>query len=321
MIDILAIGELLVDFTPIESSEIKGFVENPGGAPCNMLTMAQNLGSRTAFIGQVGNDDFGKRLGKVLTAQGIETKGLIYSSEYPTTLAFVHLGNDGERSFSFYRKGCADVMLKSSDIDYSLVQNSRCVHFGSLSFTDEPSRSTVLKVLERARKEGSLITYDPNYRPLLWDSLESAVMGMKLGLEFADILKVSDEEAVLLTGHTDLELAARALLEYGIKLVCITLGPKGCYYIKNTNEGIVDGYVSGYDATAIDTTGAGDSFFGAVVSQVLNEDGSIESISKKAIEKILGKANCAASLCIESYGGIPAIPTQNMVEERYNKFT
>ena len=277
-----------------------------------MLTMAQKMGSKTAFIGQVGKDQFGLRLGQVLDAQGIDTKGLKYSERYPTTLAFVHLNADGDRSFSFYRKGCADVMLEPRDIDLSLIENSRAFHFGSLSFTDEPSRSTVLGVLKRVKEMGKLISYDPNYRPLLWNSEEEAVEAMKLGLSYADIIKVSDEEAFLLTGANNVADAAELLRVYGVQLVCVTLGGEGVYYDHPNGKG----YVQGFPAKVVDTTGAGDTFFGATVHQVLAKKCAIESLTLLDLEEILMYSNCAASLCIEDFGGIPAIPTREQVVER-----
>ncbi len=240
MYDILGIGELLIDFTPIKEKGVKGFVENPGGAPCNMLTMAQNLGAKTAFIGKVGNDQFGKRLGQVLREQGINTEGLLYSDKYPTTLAFVHLQDNGDRSFSFYRKGCADVMIEKEDIDFDLIHRSKAVHFGSLSFTDEPSKSTVEGVISLA-KDKETHNIRPNYRPLLWSSEEEAIAGMKIGLKYADVIKVSEEEAALLTGTENIVDAAQLLMEQGVQLVCVTLGDAGSYFAHQNYAGYVKG--------------------------------------------------------------------------------
>jgi len=312
MYDILGIGELLIDFTPIKEKGVKGFVENPGGAPCNMLTMAQNLGAKTAFIGKVGNDQFGKRLGQVLTEQGINTEGLLYSEKYPTTLAFVHLQDNGDRSFSFYRKGCADVMIEKDDINFELINKSKVVHFGSLSFTDEPSKSTIETVISLAKERGKLITYDPNYRPLLWSSEEAAISGMKIGLKYADVIKVSEEEAALLTGTENIVDAAQLLMEQGVQLVCVTLGEAGSYFAHQNYAG----YVKGFKSRVVDTTGAGDSFFGAVVQGILQRQCNLKDLTVDDLTSILRKANCAASLCIEGYGGIPAIPTLDKVNER-----
>lgn len=311
MFDLVAAGELLIDFTPVKNEQGAFFKENPGGAPCNMLTMAQKLGAKTAFIGKVGKDQFGINLGNVLKQQGIDITGLVYSEEYHTTLAFVHLDPQGDRSFSFYRKGCADVMLEKAEVDYSMLDNSKALHFGSLSFTDEPSRSTVLDMLEYAKGKGLLITYDPNYRPALWASEEIAREGMRLGLHYADIIKVSEEEALLLTGKTTVEEAAKSLHQEGIGLICVTLGEKGSYYYCRQAQG----YVKGFESKVIDTTGAGDAFFGAVVHQLLQE-GGLEKLGEQELEKIFRFANAAASLCIEGLGGIPSIPDREAVLKR-----
>lgn len=312
MIELVALGELLIDFTPHKMDGIAHFKQNAGGAPCNMLAMAQILGTETGFIGKVGNDQFGRFLKKTLDDIGVSTRGLVLSDEEPTTLAFVHLDEGGDRSFSFYRRGCADVMLRPADVDGTLLADAKAVHFGSLSFTDEPSRSTVLEVIRTAKDAGKLISYDPNYRPALWPDEDSAIAGMDLGLQFADMLKVSDEEALLITGEKELESAAVALYKKGIKFVCITLGANGVYYYHQNGHGRVEGFPS----TVVDTTGAGDSFFGAVVHQVLAYGQPVESLRKEVIESILTYGNAVASLCIEGNGGIPSLPSKDRIEAR-----
>lgn len=302
MIDILGIGELLIDLTPVKTKEGMCFKPNPGGAPCNMLTMAQKLGSTTAFIGKVGNDQFGLDLLNTLKSNNINTDGLILSDDYNTTLAFVHLADDGDRSFSFYRKGCADVMLEKHDIDYSLIEKAKLIHFGSLSFTDEPGKSTVEEVIKYAKEKGKLISYDPNYRPALWSSKKAAIEGMNIGLKYADIIKVSDEEAEILTGETDYKLAAKKLYDLGIKLVCITLGEKGSYYFHKNGSNLI----AGFNSEVVDTTGAGDCFFGATVHQVLKN--GLDSLTSDTLNEILKFSNAAAAVCIERLGGMPAIP-------------
>ncbi|MDF2840839.1 MAG: Fructokinase [Clostridia bacterium] len=312
MFDIVAVGELLIDFTPMKNKQGLFFKENPGGAPCNMLTMAQKLGSKTAFIGKVGKDQFGIHLGNVLKEQNIDVTGLVFSEECPTTLAFVHLDEAGDRSFSFYRNGCADVMLEKSEVDYTLIDKTRALHFGSLSFTNEPSKTTVLDMLTYAKKKGKLISYDPNYRPALWASEAAAVEGMRIGLEYADIIKVSDEEAVLLTGEVDFYKAAEQLYKSGITLVCVTLGAKGSFYFHKNGQGIVEGYQS----KAIDTTGAGDSFFGAVMHQILQRECEVNELPVKDLNDIFSFSNAAASICIENFGGIPSIPSREDILKR-----
>lgn len=311
MYDIVGLGELLIDFTPIKIKGETFFKENPGGAPCNYLTIAQNLGSKTAFIGKVGNDGFGKMLKSTLEKNGVDTVGLIMSNVYNTTLAFVHLYDDGDRAFSFYRKNCADVMLNYDDINFDLLDNTKVFHFGSLSFTDDPIKSTLIKVLDYCQNKNIIISYDPNYRPTLWDSEENAVESIKIGLSYADILKLSEEEAELLTGEKDPLNACKKLNEYDIKVILVTLGDKGSfYYHKNCY-----GYVNGRKTKVIDTTGAGDTFFGSAVHQIIEKGIPIEDLKKSDFEEILHFSNIAASLCIENYGGIPAIPKKNEIEK------
>jgi fructokinase len=311
MFDIVAAGELLIDFTPVNSEQGTCFKKNPGGAPCNMLAMAQRLGSKTAFIGKVGKDQFGIYLGSVLKSQNIDISGLIYSEEYNTTLAFVHIDEKGDRSFSFYRRGCADVMLEKNEVDFTLIDRARAFHFGSLSFTNEPGRSTVINMVEYAKGKGKLITYDPNYRPVLWASEKEAVEGMRIGLEYADVIKVSEDEALLLSGKEDYRKAAECLYKEGIKLVCVTLGEKGSFYYHKNGYGNVRGYRS----RVVDTTGAGDSFFGAVVHQILREN-DLKELDAKDLDRIFSFSNAAASICIENYGGIPSIPSKEDILSR-----
>lgn len=314
MYDIVGLGELLIDFTPVKIDGLTFFKENPGGAPCNYLTIAQNLGSKTAFIGKVGNDSFGKMLKSTLEENEISTEGLVMSDEYNTTLAFVHLDDEGDRSFSFYRKNCADVMLSYEDVDLSLIDNTKVFHFGSLSFTDEPIRSTTFKILDYCLDKNIIISYDPNYRPSLWDSEENAVNSIKMGLKYADILKLSEEEALLITGSSDPLEACRTLEKYDIKMIFITLGDKGSfYYHKNCY-----GYVEGRKCKVVDTTGAGDTFFGSAVHQIIGKKIPLTDFKESDFKKILNFSNTAASICIENYGGMPAIPKKEQIISALN---
>lgn len=310
--DLIAIGELLIDFTPCRNEDGLFFKQNAGGAPCNMLAMAQTLGTQTSFIGKVGEDQFGHFLKKTLEEKAVGTQGLILSKEAPTTLAFVHWDDAGDRSFSFYRKGSADVMLTRKEIDMDFIASARALHFGSLSFTDEPAKSAVLAAVEHAREKGLMITYDPNYRPPLWDSEVHAVTEMKRGLVYADVLKVSDEEARLLTGEAELEPAAKALAAFGVKLVCITLGESGSYFYHSQGSGTVPGF----KARVVDTTGAGDAFFGSLVHQILQSGKPVEDLTPGEITEFFTYSNAVASLCIEGLGGIPSLPEVSQIEAR-----
>lgn len=310
--DIIAVGELLIDFTPEQSDKEHRYVANPGGAPCNFLTMASAVGVKTGFIGKVGDDAFGHYLKMVIEEKGINTEGLVFSETLNTTLAFVHLDENGERSFSFYRKGCADVGLCQDEVDLKLIDEAKFIHFGSLSFTDEPNRTTVLNILTYAKQKGKWISYDPNFRPSLWENEAEARDRLLEGLAFADIVKVSEEELELLTEIQDPLQGCQKLAEHDIKLICVTLGAEGVfYYTPNAH-----GQVKGFPSNVVDTTGAGDTFFGATVGQLLARGVDLTAIETSALEEVLNYANCASSICIERYGGIPSIPTDEEVKRK-----
>lgn len=283
--------------------------------------MASMAGASTGFIGKVGHDAFGQMLKTVIEEKGIDTGGLVLSKEQNTTLAFVHLAEGGERSFSFYRKGCADTALNLEEVNPDYLRSADLFHFGSLSFTDEPGRSTLLAMLNQRKALGRLVSYDPNYRASLWNSEETARKRMLAGMGYADLLKVSDEELLLLTGEQNLAAGCSKLAVYGISMIFVTLGEEGVYY--HTKQG--SGRVAGFPCQVIDTTGAGDTFFGAAVALILQRLHKLDLPIKKEflsaiqiedLEEILRYANCAASICIERYGGIPAIPTDHEVQER-----
>lgn len=307
MFDVTAIGELLIDFTPAGVSESgeQLFARKPGGAPANVLAANSKLGGNNAFIGKVGDDGFGRFLRKTLEELRINTSGLATDPDIPTTLAFVQLDEHGDRSFSFYRKPGADLMLRVSDIKEELVSGCHILHFGSVSMTGEPSRSVTLAVVRTAKKLGRIISYDPNYRPLLWDSLESAKEQMTVGMELADIVKVSEEEMTLLTGETDLEGGSRALARYGAALVLISLGGKGAFYRK----GGLCGLLPTYDVRTIDTNGAGDAFLGAVLFRLRGKSlEKIRGLDEAELRDILSFANASGSLTTTKSGAIPAMP-------------
>ena len=218
MFDVVALGELLIDFTPAGTSEAGNvlFERNPGGAPANVLAAVTKLGGTGALIGKVGSDQFGFFLRDVLEKHGIDGRGLRFSHDVNTTLAFVQLNEHGDRSFSFYRKPGADTTLAPEDLDFGLIDSAKIFHFGSLSMTDEPARSATRTALEYARKKGKIITYDPNWRPVLWTSDEQAKENMLFGLQYADVLKISEEELMFLTGSGDIDAGSRRFLERGV---------------------------------------------------------------------------------------------------------
>ena len=238
MYDLVALGEVLIDFTYYGQSEHGGalFEQNPGGAPANVVVVAAGLGLDTAFIGKVGADMHGDFLRQTLKAKGIEVKGLISATDTFTTMAFVKL-EGAERHFSFARKPGADMTLSDTEIDFDIVRAAKIFHFGSLSLTDEPSRNATIKAIEAAKAEGAVISYDPNYRPDVWKNVAEAKLRMRDAAQFADIIKISEEEAELLTDKSDPKAAAQALLEQGAACVIVTLGADGALAV--TKEGSV----------------------------------------------------------------------------------
>lgn len=310
--DVVAVGESLIDFTPAGKNELGAelFARNPGGAPANVLAMCARLGLNTAFLGKVGKDAFGEFLRDTMAGAGIDCNGLIMSAEYPTTLAFVQLTASGDRSFSFYRKNSADVMLSPDELNGDIISGCRVLHFGGVSLTDEPARSATLEAVRAAKAAGALISYDPNHRPPLWKSEDEARDTMRAALPLADIIKVSGDELELLCGETDPVRGAEVLMKNGAKLVMITLGAGGAYYrTANTS-----GWSHAYDVPTVDTTGAGDTFMGSVLSLVLREE-SIDAISPDKWAFIMSFAGAAGSLATTKPGAIPAMPNEEQTLE------
>ena len=314
MFDVTALGEILIDFTPCGKS-VAGqriFEQNPGGAPANVLTCLSKCGKKTAFIGKVGKDMHGASLKSVLEENDICTDGLLEDENVFTTLAFVALSDSGERSFSFARKPGADTCLTKEEIRKDLIANSKVFHIGSLSLTSEPVKSATFYALELAKEYGCIISYDPNYRAPLWDSREKAIEGMRSVLSYVDVMKLSDEETELLTGISEPEMAAKKLLENGIAIVAVTLGADGALIC--TKEGCE--HVKGYQVRIVDTTGAGDSFWGGFLTQLLDSGKMPCEVSLKEAAAFADYGNAVASLCVEKRGAIPAMPTKAEVEKR-----
>lgn len=303
--DILTIGEVLIDLTQTGRDEkgIPQFAANPGGAPANLAVAASRLGAKTAFIGKVGADGFGRYLSDVLTQNGVDASGVAVDRQHPTTMAVVSVDASGERDFSFYRGANADVMLSEEDIPDAALEGAKVVHFGSVSLTADPSRSATLDAVRRAKAMGKTITYDPNYRANLWPDQDTAVAQMKAPLDLVDILKVSDEELPLLTGTTDCESGTAQLAAHGIGLIFVTLGPDGVFY----RMGEKTGHVAGVPCKVGDTNGAGDTFFGAALSKLCKED--LTALTVEKLEQVLAFANKAASITTSRHGAIPAMPT------------
>ncbi len=306
MVDVTALGEVLIDFTPYGTSEGGQalFEQNPGGAPANVLAAVARLGGTAAFIGKVGDDMHGKLLKETLEKEGIDVTGLIEDPDYFTTLAFVSLKN-GERSFSFARKPGADTQLRKEEVPMEVLQNTKIFHCGSLSLTDEPARSATIYAVEEAKKAGALISYDPNYRPLLWSSEEEAKKYMRSMIPYADIMKISDEETALLTDHEDPREAADALLAQGVGCVVVTLGGDGALL----KTGKIEVQEKGRECAVVDTTGAGDSFWGGLLYQFAQNDEKPETLTEENAKVYVRFANAVAGLCVERRGAIPAMPS------------
>ncbi len=313
MIDVVALGELLIDFTQISSKDdlAKRFEQNPGGAPANVLAVLSKFGVKCAFIGKVGDDVFGEFLRKQLLDLSIDCRNLVSDPNHNTTLAFVTLDENGDRSFSFYRNHGADTCLSEEEIDLELINNCKVFHFGTLSMTHEPSLSATKKAVEYAKSCGKIISFDPNYRALLWDNKNSAIMAMKAGLKDANIAKLSLEEAQMVTGKTSPEDCLKELLKYELSFVAITMGPEGCVY---ATEKYMGGFPE-YPAKVIDTTGAGDNFWGTLLYGFLNNGANFDGISEESLSEIVQMANIAAAMSTEKKGAIPSIPDFERVKK------
>lgn len=310
--DVIALGELLIDFTLNGKSEQGNnmFEANPGGAPCNVLAILQKLGKKTAFIGKVGNDQFGRLLRETIEEAGINSDSLLVDKEVNTTLAFVHTFPDGDREFSFYRKPGADMMLKEEEVSEETVKAAKIFHFGTLSMTHEEVRKATLKAVGLAKKNGLLVSLDPNLRPPLWSSLELAKEQMLSAMEHCDILKISDNEIQFITGVEDYDEGIQMIRDkFHIPLVCLTLGKDGsrAYYKDMRVE------VAGFPQEHVtDTTGAGDTFCGSVLNYVLEH--GIEDLREENLKEMLTFANAAASLITTKKGAIRSMPEKSEVE-------
>ena len=310
--DVTALGEMLIDFAVNGASDQGNqlFEACPGGAPCNVLAMLNKLERKTAFIGKVGEDQFGKLLKDTIDTLGIETKGLVLDKDVHTTLAFVHTFPDGDREFSFYRKPGADMTLGEDEVDYDLIRQSKVFHFGTLSMTDEPVKSATKKALEVAKEAGCLITFDPNLRPPLWDSLDDAKAQMEYGFERCDVLKISDNEIQFVSGMEDYDDGIHYLQEkYQIPLIFLTMGKEGsrAYYKDLRVE------QPGFKVKAIETTGAGDTFCGCAINGVLTY--GLDGLDEEKLKEILTYANAGAALITMKKGAIRSMPEPENIKE------
>lgn len=312
---IACMGELLIDFVALESGvsvgRASGFEKKPGGAPANVAVAVKRLGSESAFLGQVGDDPFGHYLADVLKNEGVDVSGLRFSQEARTMLAFVSLAAGGERSFNFYRHPSADMLMTPDDVAKDVIESSDLFHFGSITMISSPAKEATLAAAEHAKNSGKLISYDPNLRLALWESEEVARAGMRLGLDYAHIVKISEEEmdTVLNEGETIEELFVTFPQ---IKLVLLTHGADGSTVY--TPKGKI-ARIAGFKVNSVDTTGAGDSFMAGILVGVLEQIGDSGDFNQLDYKKLLRFANASGALATIGRGAIPSLPTRKVVED------
>ncbi|KAM7278418.1 hypothetical protein ACFE04_005552 [Oxalis oulophora] len=305
---IVSFGEMLIDFVPTVSgvslAEAPGFLKAPGGAPANVAVAVSRIGGKAAFMGKVGDDEFGHMLAGILKENGVDGKGINFDTGARTALAFVTLRADGEREFMFYRNPSADMLLKPEELNLDLIRSAKVFHYGSISLIVEPCRSAHLKAMEVAREAGALLSYDPNLRLPLWPSADYAREQIKSIWDKADLIKVSDNELEFLTGSDKIDdESAMSLWHPNLKLLLVTLGEKGCsYYTKNFR-----GKVDGFHVKTVDTTGAGDSFVGALLCKIVEDHTILEDEAR--LREVLTFANACGAITTTKKGAIPALPT------------
>lgn len=314
MVDVVALGELLVDFFAGGQSENGNdlYEACPGGAPCNVLAMLTKLGRKTAFIGKLGDDQLGRRLKKTIEGLGVDARGIVFDRDIGTTLAFVATEAEGERGFRFYRNPGADMMLREEELDRTLLESCRILHFGTLSMTNLRVRATTRTAVRIARKSGALVSFDPNLRPSLWNSLREAKEQIAWGCAHCDILKIADDEAEFLTGiHSPAE-AGKAIRDSfpNIALIFVTSGRNGSLALYNDLSVTAKAYTS---LNAIDTTGAGDTFCGCCLDAVLRV--GLDNFTEDTIKETLRFAGAAAGIVTTRTGAMLAMPEKFEIQE------
>ena len=309
--DITSLGEILIDLTQTGVNEhgVPLFAANPGGAPANVAVAASRLGASAAFVGKVGNDGFGAYLRGVLEQDRVECSGL-HTGDAATTMAVVTVDESGERSFRFVRGADRDLSPAEAE---GASTGAKLLHFGSVSLTEDPARSATLAAVRAAREAGVLVSYDPNYRPAIWcGKEEQAAEILRRGLALADIVKVSDEEAELLTGERDCARAANCLAQGGVKYAFVTAGNRGCWYAAGGHSG----YVPAFSVETVDTTGAGDSFMGAALHCLLSlPEEELLRPGAEMLEKTVRFASAAGALCTTGYGSIASMPGERQIRQ------
>jgi len=312
---IYSLGEVLIDFTPRQNEAAPSgplYEQNPGGAPANVAVMAAKLGADSRLIAKVGQDMFGTFLIDYLTSEKVNVSLVSTTTTAMTPLAFVSIAEDGDRDFAFYRTPGADTKLTVEDVEQAQFTEDTILHIGTLSLTDEPSRSATFHALNLAKEAGSLISFDPNIRFSLWETKELLRDQIQKVLPFVDLLKLSEEELTFLSQELTPEAACQELAAtYGITLIILTQGEKGCSYFR---DGKLE-YIEGFPANALDTTGAGDAFWGTVLAGIAKTISTKLDLEKVHLSRILREANAAGSLTVEKRGGIPALPSTDEIHE------
>ncbi|XAR54547.1 Fructokinase [Bertholletia excelsa] len=309
---IVSFGEMLIDFVPTESgvslAEAPGFLKAPGGAPANVAIAVARLGGKAAFVGKLGDDEFGHMLAGILKKNNVSVDGVLFDQGARTALAFVTLRADGEREFMFYRNPSADMLLTPDELKLDLIKTAKVFHYGSISLIVEPCRLAHLKAVEVAKESGALLSYDPNLRLPLWPSAQEAKKQIMSIWDKADVIKVSDNELEFLTGSNKIDdEAAMSLWHPNLKLLLVTLGEKGCRYYTKSFKGAVEAF----KVKAVDTTGAGDAFIGALLSKLVENLSVLQDEGK--LREILKFANACGAITTTKKGAIPALPTESDV--------
>lgn len=312
---ILCLGELLIDMFPAEVGrsmiKVSSFHPKPGGAPANAAVAAARLGAQSGFIGKVGEDIFGRYLEGVLKEEGVDTRGMRFDPQTRTTLVFIAMPDVNSAEFVFYRNPGADMLLRPEELDTALLQETLCLHFGSLSLIDEPIHSATLQAIEIAHASGAMISFDVNYRPALWESREAARQRMLEIIPNVDLVKVNDTELALLTGSDELGPASLLLLNNGPKLCVVTLGAKGSFFQTSQDSE----FIPAYQVQTVDATGCGDAFIASLLYQLVKDGKMLTDLSSGRLNRVLNYANAVGALTSLTQGVIPALPYAHQVDE------
>jgi len=319
MPDIITIGEALIDFLSVEKGVLientSGFSVAPGGAPANVAAAVAKLGGSAGFIGKVGKDSFGKMIKNTLEEAGVSMNLFRMDKSVNTTLAFISVKQNGEPDYTFYRNHCgADIALKKDDLDEGYIQDSKIFHFGSLSFTHEPLRSTTIRAIEIARGVNKIISFDPNLRPSLWDSLQTARVEIENGLQYADIVKLTEVELEFITGTSSLSRGTDSIIKCGPRMVLVTRGGQSSYF----NNGSMAFEVPVFEVELVDATGAGDAFVGGVLLKIIERiarDQPVFNIKKDEAQEIFRFAHACGALTVMRKGVVPALPFREEVAQ------